>query len=117
MTRRRTARKWLLCAVLLGGCGLRSSNFPTRPAGHVRVDGPESDAAVATVIDGGADTAAAVRKTDGGGAGSSGSSWGSVDCQGTEQQVNDCIINAPTKNSIPAVRAKPTLTYQTCGAQ
>ena len=55
-------------------------------------------------------------KTAGATGGSSGS-WGSIDCGGTEEQVNDCIINAPTKSGIPATRSKPTLTYQTCGAQ
>jgi hypothetical protein len=70
-----------------------------------------------TVIDGGAADRVVVKaKTDAGASGNVGS-WPTIDCQGSEEQINDCIINAPTKSGIPATRSKPTVTYQTCGAQ
>lgn len=107
----------LLCACILAGCGLRSSTVATRPPGHVRDAGAEPDAMIGSVIDMGADRYVAVApKADGPRAGSS-DPWGSIDCQGTEEQVNGCIINAPTKSGVPATRSKSTVTYQTCGAQ
>jgi len=115
MASTRTAERWLLCAVLLAGCGLRSSSVATRPAGQVRDAvsdaGLEPDAMNAVDI-GQVDQRKAASATGG-----SSGSWGSIDCEGTEEQVNDCIINAPTKSGISATRSKPTLTYQTCGAQ
>jgi hypothetical protein len=114
-----TAPRWLLLAILFAcGCGLRSSAVATRPSGHIRDAGLEPDAMLAGV-DLNADRVLPSNsggKTDGSIGGSS-DPWGSIDCQGGEQQVNDCIINAPTKSGIPATRSKPTLTYQTCGAQ
>ena len=112
-------RMWILVRIAVGGfavmgglagCGLKTSGIATRPQGHVKEDaGPDApgvdapDAAIFTTV-----------KRDG--SVSPEPSQG-VDCQGTEEQVNDCIINAPTKSGIPATRSKPTLTYQTCGAQ
>jgi hypothetical protein len=114
------ARTWLAARVLmfavtalgvLQGCGLRTSGIATRPPGHVKEDaGPDvpgidapntPDIPIVVKRDGSMDVIPVP----------------AVDCQGTEEQVNDCIINAPTKSGIPATRGKPTLTYQTCGAQ
>ena len=110
------ARTWIaarigLCAISMLGlfqaCGLRSSGIATRPPGQVKEDAgtdvPGIDAPQA-VIKRDAQAVVTVPPSD------------SVDCQGTEEQVNDCIINAPTKSGIPATRGKPSLTYQTCGA-
>jgi hypothetical protein len=113
------ARTWIaarivLCAIsILGplqGCGLRTSGIATRPPGHVKEDaGPDVPGIDAPA----ADVWIAQPKRDG----SVAPDPISPDCQGTEEQVNDCIINAPTKSGIPATRGKPSLTYQTCGAQ
>jgi hypothetical protein len=89
----------------------------TRPAGEVRDAGAEADAVIVTGIDGGAaDRAVSKPKADAASSANVGS-WPNIDCQGSEEQINDCIINAPTKSGIPATRSKPTVTYQTCGAQ
>jgi hypothetical protein len=95
--------------VLLCGCGLRSSALATRPPGHVRDAGPTPDVASGVTLDAANDpfrpaTLPEVAEL-------------AIDCQGTEEQVNLCIINAPTKSGTAALRAKPALTYQTCGAQ
>jgi hypothetical protein len=115
------ARTWIdlrvvMCAIItlgvLQGCGLRNSGIATRPPGHVKedagpdvpgIDGPNLPEVV--VQSPRRDASADVFIIP------------PVDCQGTEEQVNDCIINAPTKSGIPATRGKPTLTYQTCGAK
>lgn len=69
-------------------------------------------------IDGGAaDRATTKPRTDGPSSVAASEPWGSIDCQGSEEQINDCIINASTKSGIPATRSRPTVTYQTCGAQ
>lgn len=108
-------RMWLvvriaMCAFtmlgFLSGCGLKTSGIATRPPGHVKEDaGPDMppidapSAADHPVFTGDV------------------FSPSPIDCQGTEEQVNDCIINAPTKSGIPATRGNPPLTYQTCGAK
>ena len=112
------ARMWLLvriamCAVamlgFLSGCGLKTSGIATRPPGHVKEDAgpdvPESDAPGVDLPPVKHDGSSQIPPPQ------------PIDCQGTEEQVNDCIINAPTKSGIPATRGKPSLTYQTCGAQ
>ena len=113
------ARTWIaarivFCAIStlgpLQACGLRTSGIATRPPGHVKEDAgpdvPGVDAPDAYVprLPGKQDASSGVEKMP------------SPDCQGTEEQINDCIINAPTKSGIPATRGKPSLTYQTCGA-
>ncbi len=114
MQRTWTAARILLCTIttlgLCQGCGLRTSGVATRPPGHVKEDaGPDVPG-----IDGPAvDVWIAQPRRDGSGA----PEPTSPDCEGTEEQVNNCIINAPTKSGIPATRGKPSLTYQTCGAQ
>jgi len=117
MTQTWTVSGCLLCTLLLFGCGLRSSSVATRPPGHVKDAGPEPDAMIMTGIDMGADRVVTTSKADRPTGGSPDPSWGSIDCQGAEEQVNDCIINGSTKSGIPAVRSKPNVTYQTCGAQ
>ena len=94
---------------VLNGCGLKTSGIATRPPGHVKEDaGPDVPG-----IDAGTSDVSLQPKRDA----SPLPPEQAIDCQGTEEQVNDCIINAPTKSGIPATRSKPTLTYQTCGAQ
>ena len=110
------ARMWIaarivVCAMSMLGlfqaCGLRSSGIATRPPGQVKEDAgpdvPGMDAPQATTKRD-AQSVVTVPTPE------------NVDCQGTEEQVNDCIINAPTKSGIPATRGKPSLTFQTCGA-
>jgi hypothetical protein len=101
----------VLCAIstlgLFQACGLRASNIPTRPPGHVKDAGPDVPGIDAPQAEIKRDAQAVVIVPP----------QDSPDCQGTEEQVNDCIINAPTKSGIPATRGKPSLTYQTCGAQ
>lgn len=111
------ARTWItarvvLCAMSMLGlcqaCGLRSSGIATRPPGQVKEDaGPDVPGIDASQAASKRDAQAVVPVP----------SPDNVDCQGTEEQVNDCVINAPTKSGIPATRGKPSLTYQTCGAQ
>jgi hypothetical protein len=115
MARRWIAGRIVVCALLtlglLQACGLRSSGIATRPPGHVKEDaGPD----VPSVP--GIDAPQSTTKRDAAGLATV-PTPDSPDCQGTEEQVNDCIINAPTKSGIPATRGKPSLTYQTCGAQ
>jgi hypothetical protein len=117
MCRTWTAKGALLCTVVLLGCGLRSSSVATRPPGQVKDAGAEPDALVIVGIDGGGADRAVVKANTDGAMGATADPWGSIDCQGSEEQINDCIINAPTKSGIPATRSKPTVTYQTCGAQ
>ena len=113
MARTWTASRIVLCAIstlgLFQACGLRNSGIATRPPGHVKedagpdvqgIDAPGTDIVIITLS-----------KRDAPGLDPE------PDCQGTEEQVNDCIINAPTKSGIPATRGKPSLTYQTCGAK
>lgn len=112
MARTWKAARIVLCAVatlgLFQACGLRTSGIATRPPGHVKEDaGPDASGIDAP----GGDSVIAPSKRD------TSAPIQEPDCQGTEQQVNDCIINAPTKSGIPATRGKPSLTYQTCGAQ
>ena len=112
------ARIWLpvriaMCAfAMLGflpGCGLKTSGIATRPPGHVKEDaGPGVPGIDAPGVD------LPPIKRDGS---SPIPPPQPIDCQGTEEQVNECIINAPTTRGIPATRGKPTLTYQTCGAK
>jgi hypothetical protein len=112
MAGRWIAARIVLCAIstlgLFQACGLRSSGIATRPPGQVKEDAgpdvPGVDAADAYVV---------VQQTKR----DSSAPSPEPDCQGTEEQVNDCIINAPTKSGIPATRGKPSLTYQTCGAK
>jgi hypothetical protein len=93
----------------LGGCGLKTSGIATRPPGHIKEDaGPDVPG-----TDAGSPDFPLPVKRDGGPL----PPPDPIDCQGTTEQVNDCIINAPTKSGIPATRSKPTLTFQTCGAQ
>jgi hypothetical protein len=113
MARTWRAARVVVCALttlgLLQACGLRNSTIITRPSGHVNEDaGPDVPG-----IDGGLEVFAQPAKRDA----SADEPPQGVDCEGTEQQVNDCIINAPTKSGISATRGKPTLTYQTCGAK
>ena len=113
MARMRLLVRIAMCAFtmlgFLSGCGLKTSGIATRPPGHVKEDaGPDMPGVDASVSD------ASVAKRDGS---SSIPPPPPIDCQGTEEQVNDCIINAPTKSGIPATRGKPPLTYQTCGAK
>jgi hypothetical protein len=102
----------VLCAIATLGvfqaCGLRTSGIATRPPGHVKEDaGPDVWGIDAPP---GTDMVIFIKHD-------ASPSSPEPDCQGTEQQVNDCITNAPTKSGIPATRGKPSLTYQTCGAQ
>ena len=113
MARTWIAARILLCAVatlgLCQACGLRTSGIATRPAGQVKQDAGPDVPSVAT------DTAQTQTWRDA--APGDLTEIPGPDCQGTEEQVNNCIINAPTKSGLPATRGKPSLTYQTCGAQ
>jgi len=115
MAQEQTIVRWVLSTVVvlavLSGCGLRKSALVTRPPGHVKEDAgllPDSPQPVSAYDAAPGEPRRAVIP-DGNEPG--------IDCQGTEEQVNDCIINAPTKSGLAASRAKPTITYQTCGAQ
>ncbi len=117
MHRTWSARVCLLCAASLFGCGLRSSSVATRPPGEVRDAGAEPNVEPVVIDAGGPDRAAVKPKAAASAAALPEGFWLPIDCQGSGEQINDCIINAPTKSGIPATRPKPTVTYQTCGAQ